>query len=223
MPSPDPDGDGPIPGGADNRTVTITSGKELVWQQGATDGMLKTGQEEVIVGNQTLMFANFIKGSIHVFGFQDVDVNGTYNSNIDKPWDNSTLPSKKIDLFDNSTGLQIDSQYTNENGEAWFLGLVPGNYTLREDLSIFDPDQIMASPDPDGDGPIPGGADNRTVTITSGIELAWEEGATDGMLKDGQEEEVVDNFILHFANFIKPSYIQIIKNVTDTAILSHYT
>ena len=201
MPSPDPDGGGPIPGGADKRTVTITSGKELVWQDDAA-GMLLDGQEEELVDDGRLIFGNFIKGSIHAFGFEDMDADGNYEPPTDTPWPDA-LPGKKIDLLD-ANGDFISSQTTDATGQVWFLGLTPGVYMLQEDISIWDPNHIMPSPDPDGGGPIPGGADKRTVTITSGKELVWQDDAA-GMLLDGQEEELVDDGRLIFGNFIKGS------------------
>ena len=202
MPSPDPDGPGPIPGGADKRTVTILSGQELVWQDGAAENMLLQGQEEELVDDGRLIFGNFIKGSIHAFGFEDMDADGNYEPPTDTPWPDA-LPGKKIDLLD-ANGDFITSATTDATGQVWFLGLTPGVYMLQEDISIWDPNHIMPSPDPDGGGPIPGGADKRTVTITSGKELVWQDDAA-GMLLDGQEEELVDDGRLIFGNFIKGS------------------
>jgi hypothetical protein len=105
MPSPGvtlPDGT-TYPGGGDVRTVTITEGGELVWEPGAAEGMLGEGQFEVLDDpdgsgrNEKLMFGNFIKGSIHGFGFEDINADGLYEEGTDQPW---TGPiAKKIDLF----------------------------------------------------------------------------------------------------------------------------
>ena len=211
MPSPDPDGPGGVPGGADKRTVTVLSGQELVWQDGAAMGMLEQGQEEVLVDDGRLIFGNFIKGSIHAFGFEDMDADGNYEPPTDTPWE-AALPGKKIDLLD-ANGNFITSATTDGTGQVWFLGLPPGVYMLQEDLTPFDldgdgsndNDHIMPSPDPDGPGGVPGGADKRTVTITSGKELVWQDGAAMGMLDVGQEEELVDDGRLIFGNFIKGS------------------
>ena len=205
MASPDPDGPGGIPGGAEKRTVTVTSGKELVWQDDAADGTLQPGQEEELVDDGRLVFGNFIKGSIHAYGYEDLDADGNLDPE-DTAWQ-ETLPGKKIDLFDEN-GVFITSQTTDANGQVHFLNLTPGVYMLQEDLSVFPgggTGYIMASPDPDGPGGIPGGAEKRTVTVTSGKELVWQDDAADGTLQPGQEEELVDDGRLVFGNFIKGS------------------
>ena len=134
MPSPDPDGPGGVPGGADKRMVVITSGKELVWRDGATHGMLEPGQEEELVDDGRLVFGNFIKGSIHAYDFEDLEADGILDPH-DIAWDEN-LPGKKIDLFDVDGNL-IESQTTDSTGQVWFLNLVPGTYVLQEDLSVF--------------------------------------------------------------------------------------
>jgi hypothetical protein len=203
MPSPDPDGEGGIPGGADMRNFTITSGQEYAWTSGAamiSDGSNKT---EIVVKNQTLSFGNFIKGSLHLMAFDDLNADGIFENGTEPLW-NGTFIAKKIDLS-YANGTPITSEFIDEFGEAWFVNLMPGNYTLQEDTSIFNLTQVMPSPDPDGEGGIPGGADARNFTITSGQELAWKPGAA--MLGDNSNktEVVVENQTLSFGNFIKGS------------------
>jgi protocatechuate 3,4-dioxygenase beta subunit len=205
MASPDPDGPGGVPGGAATRTVTITSGQELVYKDGAAMGMLKDGQEEVLVNDGRLVFGNFLKGSIHGFGYEDLDADGILD-NTDVAWNVPNVSAKKIDLYAADGTTLLGSQLTDSNGQFWFLGLAPGTYVLKEDLSVFASDpHVMASPDPDGAGGVPGGAASRTVTITSGQELVYKDGAAMGMLKDGQEEVLVNDGRLVFGNFLKGS------------------
>jgi len=204
MASPDPDGVGVgVPGGAASRTVTIMSGEELVYETGAAMLPADDLRHEVLVDDGRLVFGNFLKGSIHGFGYEDMDADGNLEA-TDKAWNITGLPAKKIDLFKADGTTFVASTTTDSNGQFWFLNLDPGTYVLKEDLSVFAPSSgVMASPDPDGGGVVPGGAASRTVTIGSGQELVYKDGATMDMLKDGQEEVLVDDGRLVFGNFRK--------------------
>jgi hypothetical protein len=216
MPSPDPDGEGPILGGADMRNFTITSGQEYAWDEG--EAMLPeiTNKTEIVVKNQKLSFGNFIKGSLHVFAFEDKNQDG-YLNNTDTAWNGTTIVKT---IFLNFTdGTLVDSMNVDENGTAWFLDLMPGNYTIQEDINSL-PSQVGPSPDPDGPGGVPGGAEIRNVTILSGQELAWEEGAAMLDVDSNKTEIIVDDGRLIFGNIFKNAFLKIIKNATETSILS---
>ncbi len=187
MPSPDPDGPGGIPGGAERRTVTITSGKELVWRDGAAHDMLKIGQEEELVDDGRLVFGNFIKGSIHGFKFEDFDADGTYEPNEgDVPF--AGIPFELID----ASGQVIDSQTTNSTGQFWFIGLMPGQYTVVEAASTLPADIMPSTPT------------EVTLTVLSGQDLVWTDGAA--MLDaTAPQHEVNVGDALVFGNFIKGS------------------
>jgi hypothetical protein len=126
MPSPDPDGLGGVPGGAEIRNVTINSGKELVWKSGITGDMLEPGQEEEVVNaaDGRLHFGNFIK-------IAWVKINKT-----------TTNPTDKDELFTfnvtMSNGTEIHPELTIENDETFNMtGLIrvpSGETTIGEIL-----------------------------------------------------------------------------------------
>ena len=134
--------------------------------------------------NQTIDAGLFRKGSIHAFGFLDVDGDGVLDRN-EGAFPND--PGKTIELL-NSSGQVISTQ-TTMNGEVWFDGLTPGEYTLKEN-------------------PIPAGytlttPQSVTVTVNSGQELAYKRGAA--MLPPGDgRTEVVHPFLV-FGNAPNPA------------------
>ncbi len=87
-------------------------------------------KEEVVVGEE-LMFGNFYAGAIHGLKLQQ----GT----------DLAAPNIPLQLIDTSGGV-VDSTTTNDDGEYWFLDVVPGTYTVTE----VETDAIlqMASPVP---------------------------------------------------------------------------
>jgi len=109
--------------------------------------------------NDTIDAGLFRKGSIHVYGFLDMDGDGNFD-NDEGPFPDD--PGKTFELLDEN-GNVIDTDNT-VNGMVWFTGLTPGTYTVREN-------------------PIPDGFDlttlpnERTFTVISGEELVYEEGA----------------------------------------------
>ena len=117
--------------------------------------------------NETLDAGLFRKGSIHVFGYLDVDGDGNFDDEDGAFPDN---PGKTFELLDENGDL-ITSDSTM-NGMVWFTGLTPGTYKVRE------------NPVPDGYGltTLP---NERTFTIISGQELVYEDKAA--MLPDGDQ------------------------------------
>ncbi|MEX2215000.1 MAG: SdrD B-like domain-containing protein [Phycisphaeraceae bacterium] len=197
------------------RTVVITSGIERAWDEGAA--MLPAGDERTEVVNdpdgsgvdEDLMFGNFFKGSIHVFGYEDMDADGEY-----EPGDGDVpFEGKIIELLD-SNGTLIDTQVTDATGQAWFLNLIPGTYTVRENV-VQTSANTGSMPSP-GTGAMDGMggmiAIERTVVIESREEAVWEPGAAmlptgDPRVEtftDGSDNDNVDEN-LTFGNFYKGS------------------
>ena len=88
----------------------------------------------------------FRKGSIHVFGFLDDDGDGNLDPE-DGPFPSD--PGKTIELLDADDQV-IETMVTDEDGAVWFVGLVPGEYTVlvcaydRVDAP-FDPSAAFAT------------------------------------------------------------------------------
>ena len=233
MPSPAPDvvlPDGTvIPGGADMRTVVVTSGQEHAWEPGASTRMgdLDPGQVEVFndhgdgnLVDENLIFGNFIKGSIHAFGFFDKDADGEYEpldgdvAWFDKFPDDPKVIELTADLDGDGMNDVMETASTDENGEVWFENLTPGAYELRELVSAL----------PAGTLPSPGEDRVRMVTVLSGQEWEWEPDAAIrmGPLLPGQDQVFVDlgpmngfNDDLTFGNTVPD--IDIVKKVKDPA------
>ena len=109
-------------------------------------------------------------------------------------------------MLRDETGEIVNTQTTDENGQAWFTLLPPGTYTVEEDTSQL-PEHVMPSPGADG---FPGADEPRMVTISSGQEHVYTPQVA--MLLDGQEEVFNDNGNgnnvdenLIFGNFLKGS------------------
>jgi len=128
-----------------------------------------------LVPGETVSVVDFcftdILGSIHVFGYLDLNDDGVFNAG-DTAFPDS--PGKTFQLLDQS-GLVIDTQ-TTINGMAWFENLVPGQYSVREN-------------------PIPNGFElttlpnERPFTVLSGEELVYEAGVA--MLDPDQFETII--------------------------------
>ena len=143
-------------------------------------------KREVNVGSQ-LMFGNYIKGSIHGFKFEDFDADGAYDPDLgDVPFEG--VPFELVDAEGNSVG----STTTDAVGEFHFVGLVPGQYTVREMTEML-PDDVMAST-----------ASEVTLFVRSRDELVWRQGAAE-LDPDAPQEEIEVGDQLTFGNFIKGS------------------
>ncbi len=198
MPSPDPDGPGGIPGGADKRTVTITSGQELVWQEGAAAGMLEDGQFEVLVDDGRLVFGNFVKAKIQGKVFLDKYKDGYFDSYHDKE-----LKGIKIILSLQETGQLVDEVYTDEWGHYYFEGLIPG---VAYKITQIQPHEFKDGPNIQGEPQV-------------GEVVEYEEGVVDDMftnivLSSGDCAEGYD-FIEHY--FSKRDYTSRYAGVFDSA------
>ncbi|MEZ6118624.1 MAG: SdrD B-like domain-containing protein [Pirellulaceae bacterium] len=132
--------------------------------------MLRPDQFEHV--DPRLNFGNAPPSSIHGFKYEDVDGDGKYNPDVDKPWADVWFA-----LTGDSDGDGVDdllSGTTDKNGELWFTGLRAGTYTLSEVV-------------PDGAQPTtPASVD---VTVEVGEEKVAFEGQA--MLVPGQYETVV--------------------------------
>jgi hypothetical protein len=127
--------------------------------------------------NPTVDAGLYRKGSIHVFGFLDKDGDGVLDTTEGAFPSN---PGKTIQLID-AQGQVIDTRVTNANGEAWFEGLTPGTYTVKEN-------------------PLPGGyalttASAVTVVVGSGEEHVYKAGAAYLPAGD-QRVEVLDTSLM---------------------------
>ncbi len=128
--------------------------------------------------NDTIDTGLFRKGSIHAYGFLDENGNGQQDDNEgafpDFDEQGNRLGKTFELLFDeDGDGDQevIDTQIT-ANGMAWFVGLTPGEYTVRENPV---PDGFMLTTLPN----------ERTFVVMSGTELVYEDDAA--MLPDGDQ------------------------------------
>ncbi len=115
-------------------------------------------KQEVLVG-MDLVFGNYVKGSIHGFKYRDNDADGVYDPNVDTPWEGLEFLLAGTDGLGNSV---TGSGVTNADGEFWFTGLVPGTYTVTENL----PDEAVPSTDT-----------SWTGKIESRQEYVWKRGA----------------------------------------------
>ncbi len=136
-------------------------------QQGGNPALDSDGplSDQVVLApgefNPTIDTGLYRLGSIHVFGFLDVDGDGIQDSDEDAFPDD---PGKTFELLD-ADGAVINTQIT-VSGEAGFVALLPGTYTVREN-PIPDGYSLTTLPN------------ERTYTIVSGEELVYEPGAAD--------------------------------------------
>jgi subtilisin family serine protease len=104
-----------------NHVVTVVSGQAV---------------ENVNFGN------NRDTGSIHGFKYLDVDCDGMYNPDVDRP-----MPDVIIRLFGDVDGdgdNELMLMHTDENGEFWFTDLVPGLYTVSEVPGDYIPTTVTS-------------------------------------------------------------------------------
>ena len=135
--------------------------------------MLSPGQEEQLVDDGRLIFGNFIKGSLHAFGFLDIDGDGIQDDEDPAFPDD---PGKTFDLKD-SDG-QVIGTATTVNGMVWFEGLTPGDYSLVES-PVTAGYELTTLPN------------ERTYTILSGEELVYADGAAMLPVNDPRHEVFV--------------------------------
>ncbi|MDA1052496.1 MAG: tandem-95 repeat protein [Planctomycetota bacterium] len=90
----------------------------------AGDAMLPVGdpRTEIVVGTE-LMFGNTVLGSIHGYKFEDLNGNGI---------DDGEPRLARVPITLSGQGVETRSELTDDNGEYWFVGLPPGDYTVRE-------------------------------------------------------------------------------------------
>lgn len=92
-------------------------------------------------------FGNYAEPTLTVYKYHDLNGNGTHN--IIEPY----LPNWTINIFDGENTYTLT---TDSNGKALFTGLLPGTYTITEELPT---DWIQTQP---------GTPDYYTVTLLSG-------------------------------------------------------
>ena len=158
------------------------------------DGLPDVLRNEVLTTD--LAFGNFIKGSIHGLKFEDYNANGVYEPNMDL---DPTLPGIQADtpwggfefeLWTDADGdgtinldptvgdldTLVDTQFSNAAGEYWFTNLLPGDYVLVE-TERFDLDGDGAIDVESGDEVMASTSLTRALTVGSGEELVWRDGA----------------------------------------------
>lgn len=106
--------------------LTIDSRHEYVWREGAAMLEPDDPRHEVNVGRE-LMFGNFVKGSIHGYKFEDLNVNGTDDGEPRVPGVEIVL-LRETPLGEN----EVARMPTDQNGEYWFEDLRPATYIVRE-------------------------------------------------------------------------------------------
>ena len=113
-------------------TGFIQSREELVAREGMAGLDRSDPQYEIVVGEE-LMFGNTVRGSIHGFKFEDIDVDGIYDPAIDAPLSGVWFELIGTDGKGNPVGpLGVPSA---ANGEFGFTDLVPGIYTVTEQVA----------------------------------------------------------------------------------------
>jgi len=87
--------------------------------------------EGIDFGNAYGGIGNFFLGAIHGFKFHDVDEDGAYDPQVDRPmpWIEITLT---IDEDKDGNPDSTQTVLTDANGEYWFTDLGPGWYTVEE-------------------------------------------------------------------------------------------
>jgi len=152
-----------IPG---DYTVTETAWPVGGWQPSTS---VSSGPHTVHTGDVLdldWIFGNYLPGSIHGYKFNDINGNGLDD-------DDPRLPGVTITLTGDVDGDgdidQVSTLTSDPNGEYWFTGLYPGDYTVAETPPVGWVATTPASVD---------------VTVTSGVELVALDGQA--MLSDEQ-------------------------------------
>lgn len=126
-------------------------------------------------------FGNAVLGSIHGFKFNDIDRNGIYDPEIDEPAEGVLFDLEGVD----GLGRQVNlTGATNGEGEVGFENLLPGDYTMTEQVP-----QGLAPTTPDF----------VNLTLASGEELVAFPGQANLEPGDPQHEEVLGD-LLKFGN-----------------------
>lgn len=101
------------------RNFDLPGGIELAWQTGAAMLGPNDPQQEVVVG-QELIFGNTASVSIHGFKFEDIDGDGQYDPN------EGELPLAGVEFSltgtDGQGNIVNETEFTDANGEFWFVG-----------------------------------------------------------------------------------------------------
>ncbi len=131
--------------------------------------------------DEGLMWGNFRPGQIHGYKFDDVDGDGIVDPGEPR------LANWEIQLL-NEAGEVVRTEFTNDNGEYWFLDLTPGTYFVREVQQLG---WLQTTHDP------------QPYTITRGeVYVAY---AGLGMLDPfDQREEIIDKCLI-FGNTVTSS------------------
>ena len=181
----------------DDFTVTISSGQEYVWADGAANLPEDTFKTEVNVGSE-LVWGNYITGSIHGYKFHDLDADGQVDEGepalADIKFDlyrwvsTTTIDPPSADPFVVHDWEYVRSETSDSHGKFWFTDLDPGKYVVREDLSgteyLLSTGQAQGSPDtnyagggvlPSALGEDPNASGTGTFVVQSGQEYVHEE------------------------------------------------
>ncbi len=176
--------DGIHPSGANEITLFVGSGQELVWADGAAHLDEHALQKEVNVGDD-LTFGNWVAASIHGKKFEDMNADGVFDPDDgDMGWGGFTF-----DLF--RDGEVVETEASDHGGIFWFTDLRPGVYTVVERPARWE--EVM-----------PSTPTEVTLFVGSGRELVFKDGAAHLEPDALQIEENVGD-LLRFGNYVKGS------------------
>ena len=175
--------------------VALESGQELVAMAGQSQLDEGAPQEEIVVG-ETLMFGDFVPGSVHGLKFEDVDANGQYDPEVDERMPGVTVELTGGEAEPRTTVTMTDDPETAVNEAGWFsfAGLRSGNYSIEEVLPEGHESSTPAV---------------REVSLLSGDELVAMEGQAD-LPADSPQQEVMLGSELMFGNY-EPGSIHGVK------------
>ena len=195
-------GQGLVLGNNVPQMLTVTSGNDVDFST-----LADVDNDPTTPAVPAYQWFNYVLGSIHGFKFQDYDRDGIWDQDTtpdpihpinEPPLEGVTFElwkftgSTKVHQFTNTFFTRynwtlVETQVSDVHGEYWFENLMPGYYTVRENLDGSDfkqySPQAQGSPDvdpldldfPHGESPFDAATD--AYHVLSRQEYVWKDGA----------------------------------------------